>query len=173
MMVTLCQGGDLPPLDPHKKVYQSIVPGVFGFGGVYREVSPLSAEELKKEWEDEFKRHNQRKMWDRGLFFLTIGLPLFFAGFFMSAVLAQYAGQMIAHLVSPMGLTFACTGASMMKLAEMWVLVSLGFALLLIYGIVSYIRRNKGLEIKNPFRKVLNGSEKHSRTDGRGCDKSI
>lgn len=136
--------------DSSKKLYQTraLIPDIVASTHpALKEVTlpeTLTPAELKQKHKDEFEQKRTERLWNRGFLFLSIGLPLFFAGFFMSTVLAQYGLQMIAHFLSPTGLTLACTGAFMMKLAELWVIVTAGVLCLTIYGIVSYLLRDRG-----------------------------
>ncbi len=138
-------------MDATEPVYQKVsnlLPGA------YREVTPMTPEQLKKHWQEQFERESQKKMWKDGWIMLRVGILLFFAGIFLSGILAQYAGEMIAHLVSPAGITLACTGGVFMQLAEWWKVASFGLLLILGYGVFSYLRRGKGIEFKKAKRQL-------------------
>ncbi len=131
-------------MDAMKPVYQKPMPLL----PVYQEVTPLTPEQLKEHWKDQFERENQKTMWKDGWILLRLGIFIFVAGFFMSGIIAQYGGELLANMVSPTGITLACTGGVFMKLAETWKVVSLGLLVILGYGIFSYLWRGKGFKFK-------------------------
>jgi hypothetical protein len=117
----------------------------------FQEVEPL-------DWEERFNHKNRRLMWNRGFWLLSIGIPLAIGGFILSGAIAMYAGQMVAHLVTPIGITLTCSGGLLMELAEWYIVITIGFGVLAFYAVFSYIFRKKGIN-KDHVHLFFRGKE--------------
>jgi hypothetical protein len=153
---------NLPLMDPGQPVYQAgkTMPDfLLKVHPSIKEVKPLSAKELQVQWEAEFTRENRRKMWNRGFMFLQIGIVMTLTGFILSRMLAQYLGQMLAHMISPVGIVFACSGAWLMEAAEKYWIIGFGVLIMALYITYSVLTKDKGISIKSPFRKTKSNYE--------------
>ena len=146
--------GELRPLDPDQALFQTngslpdfmakLHPGL-------DEVEKLTAAEVLANYDKKQKQKRLDRLWDRGVTFLTFGLPSAILGFIAVGALAQYGWQAMGKAAFYIGFAFAVSGVYFMIMAQHWfwtvVLFVVAALIVIVEMFYSTKLKDKGIEI--------------------------
>lgn len=133
-----------PLADSSKPVFQSIIPGVLGVGGVHKKVRIPSTEDRIKRLEYEYKlkiQEIQIQEIKRGSFMFMVGCIAAGIGFILHFLTAYPIAQRASEWVLAGGLSFAGIGLVIKKAAQYQNFIALGLVVILVMFVLYKCRK--------------------------------
>lgn len=167
IFLTAALAEEYPELKTEEPIYQSIIPGIYGFGGLYRRVSlpkPQTAEEARLQAEiqrikaetEQYKKLLDQELKDRahGVLWMRIGVALFVLGGMAFVVLKNYHLELIGVFAASSGLCAICYGAIVIKVAEHSTAIAVAFIASVIIAVAAYFCHGKGIGIRETAARL-------------------
>lgn len=151
---------ELPELDPNRPIYQAIIPGVFGFGGLYRKVRERDAQTLEEaKLRAEIERINRKLKQEandraHGVKWMRIGVALFVVGGIGFVMLKNYGFEMFGVAAALFGVGSVCYGAIVIKVAENSTAIAASGIAAVGIGFAAWFCHGKGFSIRETISRI-------------------